>query len=123
MTTYGVIPSNGAGVAPAVFALTDGATISVDASKGNVFTVTLGGSRTMATPSNPLDGQVIRFRIKQDGTGSRTLSWGAGYDFGAGGAPALTTTASKTDVLAFEYVATGSLNKWVYLGAAIPQGF
>jgi len=123
VTTYGAVPSNGAGVLPVVFALTDGATISVDASQGNVLTVTLGGTRTMANPSNPADGQVIRFRITQDGTGSRTLSWGAAYDFGTGGAPALTTTAGKTDVLAFEYVATGSLNKWVYLGASIPQGF
>jgi len=47
----------------------------------------------------------------------------AGDDAGgsANSAPTLTTAASKTDVLGFEYVAV--LGKWVYLGAAFPQGF
>jgi hypothetical protein len=114
-------------LAPAVAALTDGATISVNAALGNVFTVTLGGNRAMGAPSNPVDGQVIRFRVTQDGTGSRTLTWNSVYDFGSGSAPTLTTTAYKTDILAFEYVATtidGSpLDRWCYLGASIPQGF
>jgi hypothetical protein len=130
MTLSQVPPGTGTAsgfIAPAVVALTDGATISVNAALGNVFTVTLGGNRTMAAPSNPVDGQVIRFRITQDGTGSRTLTWNSAYDFGSGSAPALTTTAFKTDIAAFEYIATtinGSpLDKWAYLGAAIPQAF
>src|SRR6266436_2711166 len=49
-------------VAPTVVALTDAATIAVNASLGNDFRVTLGGNRTMGTPSNPADGEQIVFQ-------------------------------------------------------------
>jgi hypothetical protein len=54
--------------------LTDAATISLDASLGNHFRVTLGGNRTLAAPSNPTDGQRIMIEVIQDGTGGRTLT-------------------------------------------------
>jgi len=109
-------------LAPAVLALTFGASIAVNAALGNVFTVTLTASTgTLANPTNPVDGQVIRVRVIQDATGSRTLAYGTAYDFGSGSAPTLSTGASKVDVLAFEYI--GSLAKWAYLGASFPQGF
>ena len=54
--------------------LTDGATISLDASLGNHFRVTLGGNRTLAAPTNPTDGQRIMIEVIQDGTGGRTLT-------------------------------------------------
>lgn len=109
-------------LAPAVSALTFGASIAVNAALGNVFTLTLTASTgTIANPSNPVDGQIIRFRIAQDGTGSRTVAWGTAYDFGTAGAPTLSTGASKVDVVAFEYNA--ALSKWMYLGAPVPQGF
>ena len=99
-------------LAPAIVALTDGATIAVNAALGNLFTVTLGGNRTLANPTNPVDGQVIRFRITQDGTGSRTLSYGGAYAFTSQVAqPTLTTTAGATDELGFEYDA--ALSSWV----------
>lgn len=113
--------------APAVVSLTFGATISVNAALGNVFAVTLTASTgTIANPTSPVDGQIIRFRIAQDATGSRTVAWGSAYDFGstggvANGAPALTTTASKVDIFGFEYDA--ALAKWCSLSAAFPQGF
>lgn len=102
---------------PAVVTLTDAATIAVDASKGNDFRVTLGGSRTLASPSNPADGQVIRFQVTQDGAGSRTLSYGSAYDFGTAGSPTLTATAAAVDILGFAYNA--ALGKWCYLGSAL----
>lgn len=104
-------------VAPAVRFLIDGTNIALDASKGNSFTVTLAGNRTLSSPTNPVDGQVIRVRVIQDGTGSRTLSYGGAYDFGTTGSPTLTTTAAAVDILGFEYVA--SLSKWCYLGSAL----
>ena len=117
----------GGAISPGVVALADAATVSTDASQGNVFTVTLGGSRTMAAPSNPVDGQVIRYRVTQDTAGSHTLTWNGAFDFGSGAAPTLTTTANKTDIVAFEFIATTvngtPLNKWAYLGASVPQGF
>jgi hypothetical protein len=101
--------------APTVVALTDAASIVVDASQGTYFTVTLAGNRTVAAPSNPTDGQHITFEVKQDGTGSRTLSWtsGAGaFTFGAASAPTLTATAGATSVVEFSYSAR--VGKWLY---------
>lgn len=109
-------------LAPAVSALTFGTAIPVNAALGNVFTLTLTASTgTVSNPTNPVDGQIIRFRVAQDGTGSRTVAWGSAYDFGSGSAPALSTAAGKVDVLPFEYNA--ALSKWMYLGAVFPQGF
>jgi hypothetical protein len=105
-------------VAPAVTALTFGTSIAVDAAFGNAFNLTLTASTgTIANPTNPVDGQVIRFRIKQDATGSRTVAWGTAYDFGASSAPVLSTGASKTDIAAFEYDA--GISKWCFLGAGL----
>jgi hypothetical protein len=79
--------------------LTDGATISFDASTGNAFRVTLGGSRALANPTNAVSGWTFNLKIKQDGTGSRTLSFGNKYAFPAGAAQTLTTTANAVDIL------------------------
>lgn len=102
-------------LAPAVVALTFGASIAVNAAAGNVFDVTLTASTgTLANPTNPVDGQVIRVRVTQDATGSRTLAYGTTYDFGAAGAPSLSTAAGATDILPFQYDAAAA--KWKYLG-------
>jgi len=84
-----------------VVALTDGATITPDFSLGNNFSVTLGGNRTLANPTNLTAGQAGLIVITQDGTGSRTLAYGSYFKFPAGTAPTLTTTASAVDVLAY----------------------
>lgn len=39
--------------------LTDGATITTDATRGDYFRVTLGGNRTLAVPADRTDGQRI----------------------------------------------------------------
>lgn len=83
-------------------ALTDGATITPDFSAGLNFTVTLGGSRTLASPSNVKVGQAGFIRIAQDGTGSRTLAYGSNWKFANGAAPTLSTAASKVDVLFYQ---------------------
>jgi len=77
--------------------LSDGATITPDFGANQNFTVTLGGNRTLANPSNMVVGQTGSIFIVQDGTGSRTLSYGTSYDFAGGTAPTLTTTASAVD--------------------------
>lgn len=105
-------------VAPAVVALTFGTSVAVNAAAGNSFNLTLTASTgTIANPANPVDGEVIRFRISQDSTGSRTVAWGTAYDFGAATAPVLSTGAGKVDICAFEYVA--SIGKWCYLGTGL----
>jgi len=91
-----------------VTALTDGATINTDCSLGNVFTVTLGGNRTLANPTNKVSGAPYQWIITQDGTGSRTLSYGTDFDWvGTGGsAPTLSTTAAEVDVISGIYDGT-----------------
>lgn len=81
--------------------LVDGASISWDASANQVTSVTLGGNRTLAAPTNLVDGAVYLLMVIQDGTGSRTLSYNAVFKFTGGTAPTLTTTAAAKDILVF----------------------
>jgi len=97
-----------------IVTLTDGATITPDMDTGNFFTVTLGGNRTLANPTNLTAGQSGLFFIVQDGTGSRTLSYGTYYDFESGAAPTLTTTASAYDIITYTVRSTTSIAcKWM----------
>ncbi len=107
-------------LAPAVVGLTDAATITVDASAGNDFRVTIAGNRTMGNPSNPTDGQKITFQVTQGSGGSFTLAWSSAFEFSAGlPRPTLSTTAGLTDLLCFIYNAT----KGMWLLAAFVPGF
>ena len=92
--------------------LTDQATVTWDASTQDVCKLTLGGNRTMAAPTNNTTGQFISILVIQDGTGSRTLTWNAVFEFASDTAPTLTTTASLGDVFVFRY--NGS--KWLEVG-------
>ena len=77
--------------------LTDGATITPDFDAGQNFSVTLAGNRTLANPTNIDAGQTGSIFITQDGTGSRTLSFGSYWDFAGGTAPTLSTAAASVD--------------------------
>ena len=92
--------------------LTDQATVTWDASTQDVCKLTLGGNRTMAAPTNNTTGQFISILVIQDGTGSRTLTWNAVFEFASDTAPTLTTTASLGDVFVFRY--NGA--KWLEVG-------
>lgn len=103
-----------------VVPLTDGATVTIDASAGNVFTLSMGavGIRTISTPSNLKAGKVFDLVLTHT-TASSTASWPGIYKFscpgavtagsssncggstGAGGAPTLSTTAASVDVIRF----------------------
>lgn len=93
----------GKGQAVTPVALTDAATIATDASQGNHFTVTLGGNRTLGNPTNLVNGQILNWKVKQDGTGSRTLAFGSMFKWPGGTAPTLTTTAGARDFIAGQY--------------------
>jgi hypothetical protein len=107
-------------LAPTVVALTDAATIAVDASLGNDLRVTLGGNRTMASPVNASNGQQIIFQVTQGSGGPFTLTWDSGYEFsGEIPQPALSTGAGQTDLLGFVY----NNAKGTWLLAAFVNGF
>lgn len=84
-----------------VVSLTDGTSIAVDMATSNHFAVTLGGNRTLQNPTNAVAGQVGHIYVYQDGTGSRTLSFGDSYRFIRGTAPTMTTSINSTDLLVF----------------------
>jgi len=97
-----------------VVALTDAANIATDVSLGNVFTVTLGGSRNLSAPSNANDGQKCIWRFKQDGAGNRTVTpntSAGGFRFGTDiPSLVLSTAANVTDYMGAIY--NGSDNFW-----------
>ncbi len=110
----------GAELSPKVVTLADAATVAVSAAAGNEMDLVLGGNRTIGAPSGPVNGQALRFRVRQPASGGPySASWtsgAGGYSFGSGTAPALSTAASACDILAFDYDAVK--NQWMYLGSA-----
>lgn len=94
---------------------TDGSTVTFDLAAHSSWQVTLGGNRTLAL-SNA--GASSRFSVvlKQDATGSRTVTWFGGILWPGGTAPTLTTTPNKRDVFTFIALSSG-----VYLGFTAGQ--
>lgn len=97
-----------------VVALTDAATIAVDASLGKVFRVTLAGNRTLGVPTNGKDGQEIDFEITQSaGSNTLTLASGAGgYVLPSAIAnTTLSTAAAALDIIRCRFNA--DKNRWL----------
>jgi len=92
--------------------LTDASTISWNALTQPVAKVTLGANRTLGAASGGVAGAFVSLLIIQDGTGSRTVTFNAAYEFKDDTAPTLTTTAAKGDLFVFRY--NGS--KWLEVG-------
>ena len=88
---------------------TDGATVTWDMSTQSVCKLTLGGNRTISAPTNGSTGQFASILVIQDGTGSRSLTWNAAYEFASDTAPTLTTTASLGDLFTFRYNGSGKI--------------
>jgi hypothetical protein len=91
-----------------ITALTSGTSITIDMADSNNFSVTLGHNATFANPSNDTAGQCGSIFITQDGTGSRTASWGTDWDFAGGTAPTLTTTAGAVDRIDYVLATTST---------------
>jgi len=96
LTVSGSVSLTG-GAAANITALSDGSTITIDMATACHHSVTLGGNRTFAAPSNQAVGQSGSIFITQDGTGSRTASFNSAFKFVGGTAPTLTTGAGLTD--------------------------
>lgn len=84
-------------------ALVDAATVTPDFAAGLDFTWTLAAvGRTLANPTNIKAGQKGMIYLKQDATGSRTItSWGTFYKFAGGTKPTLSTAANANDTLTY----------------------
>lgn len=78
--------------------------ITVDATLSNFFVIgTLTGNITVAM-SNPVEGQVLTLRFRQDATGSRTVTLPAGSSVSG----SLNSAANKTSYLTMTWNATDS---------------
>ena len=100
-----------AAVAPEA-TLTDASTVTWNALTQSVAKVTLGGNRTIGLASGGVTGAFISILVIQDGTGSRTVTWNAAYEFTGNEAPTLTTTVNLGDLFTFRY--NGA--KWLEVG-------
>lgn len=97
--TFSAIQTMAAAARGTPVTLTDGATVTPDFAAGNYFDWTIGGNRTLATPSNLVACQGAVIRIVQDGTGGRTITFSSAYKFEGGTVPTLSTAAGAVDVL------------------------
>jgi hypothetical protein len=93
-------------------------TASTDASLSSLFTLTLTGNTTLATPINGFSGQRILYQLKQDGTGNKLLTLSSGFRSGPI-TVTLSTTANTTDYLGVIYNAID--DRWDVL--ALNKGY
>jgi hypothetical protein len=101
-----------------VVALTDATDVATDAALGNFFTVTLGGNRTLANPTNPTANQRAIWRVTQDATGGRTLALGTSFrlDPNFGTSLPLSSVPAKVNYIGAVYNPTDS--KWDILAVS-----
>ncbi len=111
------VTSTGPVVGSAQTVSVSGAAIATNYSSGmNVyFTAANSATTTVSAPSNAVDAGNLTYIITQ-GTSS-VIAWNAIFDFGASGAPTLSTTNGKVDYVGFKY--NTNLTKWVYLGSQL----
>jgi hypothetical protein len=73
--------------------------ITIALTNGTVQIITLTGNATITMPTATSGKSFIMF-LKQDGTGSRTVTWST-VKWAGGTAPTITSTASRQDILSF----------------------
>ena len=74
--------------------------ITLDLTNGTVQIITLTGNCTFTFPT-ATSGKSFILLLKQDATGSRTVTWPASVKYAGGTAPTITSTASRQDRLSF----------------------
>lgn len=97
------------------FTANSGTAITLDLANGTVQIITLTGNATITMPT-ATSGKSFLLMLKQDGTGSRTVTWST-VKWPGGTAPTITSTASKQDI--FSFFADGT--NWY--GATVSQNY
>lgn len=85
-------------------AITCADSVTIDWSLGSTAYMTFDRATVAVTLSNPVNGQVYRFLVQQDGTGGRTLTWSTTVKWRGGSAPTLSTGANAIDILTLVYI-------------------
>jgi hypothetical protein len=83
---------------------------TLDLSTTNIYNLTLTGNMTVTLSNPPASGTLysVMMIVKQDGTGSRTITWPASVKWPNASAPTLSTAANAVDVLNFFTVDGGT---------------
>ena len=84
-----------------------GTAYTIDLNNGSLQILTLTGNCTFTFPSVS-NGKSFTLILKQDGTGSRTVTWPSTVKWPGGTAPTITSTASKLD----KYIFTSDGTNW-----------
>ena len=84
-----------------------GTSYTINTATGTVQILTLTGNCTFTFPT-AVAGESFTLLLRQDGTGSRTVTWPAAVRWPGGTAPTITATASQTD----KYVFTSDGTRW-----------
>lgn len=90
-------------------------TVGYNFGTSNNFVTTLTDNATLKNPINQEPGQSGIIYMIQDGTGSRTLSFGTYWEFEGGIAPTLSTAASAVDVLIYNVRTTTAISTFPIL--------
>ena len=90
-------------IAPAVIQLEFASSVTIDASLGNVFYLTMTADCTINAPVNGSDGEHMTLEITSNGY---NVTWGSGWDFGDAGTPTL--SADKADIVSGYYKETAA---------------
>ena len=81
------------------YSANSGTAITLALTNGTVQIITLTGNATITMPT-ATSGKSFIMYLKQDGTGSRTVTWST-VKWAGGTAPTITSTASKQDIYSF----------------------
>jgi hypothetical protein len=105
----GAVTTTGGGKESTVSSVTNNGSTTVDLVNGNVQMLTLGASTTI-TLSGATNGTAcsLSLYLKQDATGSRTVTWPASVKWPGGAAPVLSTAATKLDLVVLETLDGGT---------------
>ena len=93
--------------------VSDASTVTFDLDSANHFEVVLGANRTLALSNSGTAGQKFTVKLKQDGTGSRTVTWFSTINWPGGLVPTLSTAANKADTFGFICTSTNSFDGFV----------
>lgn len=88
------------GVKETVIAANTGTAYTVANTAASILDLTLTGNCTFTFPAASSGGQ-FTLMLKQDATGSRTVTWPSTVRWAGGTAPTPTSTANRTDVVTF----------------------
>lgn len=106
-------------------------TVSITASSGSALEidahvslhdVTLDDACTLSISNAPASGNVglLTLLVRQDATGSRTITWPAAVKWAGGSAPTLTTTAGALDIIALTTHDAGTT--WLEMSRGLDVG-